>query len=114
MHLKQKKWTQIIFLPPAPPHGIYPGVRSYVMGADPPRFLYLKDEYFPMTDWSNIDISLIMKNSKSVTLTSLTVSEEVGDGILDQYLTSGIVSTRSIQRFKRYPILNTFNQNTFA
>ena len=32
------------------------------------------------------------------------------DGILDQYLTSGIVSTRSIQRFKRYPILKTFNQ----
>ena len=25
--------------------------------------------------------------------------------ILDQYLTSGIVSTRSIQRFKQYPIL---------
>ena len=31
--------------------------------------------------------------------------------ILDQYLTSGIVSTRSIQRFKRYLILKTFNQN---
>ena len=30
--------------------------------------------------------------------------------ILDQYLTSGIVSTRSTQRFKRYPILKTFNQ----
>ena len=29
--------------------------------------------------------------------------------ILDQYLTSGIVSTGSIQRFKRYPILKTFN-----
>ena len=30
--------------------------------------------------------------------------------ILDQYLTSGIVSTRSIQRIKSYPILKTFNQ----
>ena len=30
--------------------------------------------------------------------------------ILDKYLTLGIVSTRSIQRFKRYTILNTFNQ----
>ena len=30
--------------------------------------------------------------------------------ILDQYLTSDIVSTRSIQRFKKYPILKTFNQ----
>ena len=30
--------------------------------------------------------------------------------ILDQYRTSGIVSTRSIQRFKRYPILKNFNQ----
>ena len=30
--------------------------------------------------------------------------------ILDQYLTPGIVSTRSIQRFKRYPILTAFNQ----
>ena len=31
--------------------------------------------------------------------------------ILDQYLISGIVSTRSIRRFKRYQILKTFNQN---
>ena len=30
--------------------------------------------------------------------------------ILDQYLTSGIVSPRSIQRFKKYPILKTLNQ----
>ena len=30
--------------------------------------------------------------------------------ILYQYLTSGIVSTRSIQWFKRYPVLKTFNQ----
>ena len=30
--------------------------------------------------------------------------------ILDQYRTLGIVSTRSIQRFTRYPILKTFNQ----
>ena len=46
---------------------------------------------------------------------NLKVIEEVGGGdeqrkILDQYLTSGIVSTRSIQRFKRCPILKTFNQ----
>ena len=44
------------------------------------------------------------------------VSEDGGVGmeqrkILDQYRTSGIVSTKSIQRFKRYPILKTFNQN---
>ena len=31
--------------------------------------------------------------------------------IVDQYLTSGVVSTRSIQRFKWYPILKPFNQN---
>ena len=30
--------------------------------------------------------------------------------ILDKYRTSGIVSTRSIQRFKRHPILKTLNQ----
>ena len=59
-----------------------------------------------LSDDCDIDISLLMKNSKSVTLTS----RSGGDGILDQYLTSGIVSTRSIQRFKRYPILKTFNQ----
>ena len=59
-----------------------------------------------------------MKNSKSVTLTSSVrrwgLAEGWGGGeqrkILDQYLTSGIVSTRSIQRFKRYPILKTFNK----
>ena len=33
-------------------------------------FLYLKDEYFLMTGWCDIDISLNMKNSKSLTLTS--------------------------------------------
>ena len=93
----------------SPSHGMYPGVSSYGMEAGPPRFLYMKDECFLMTDWCDIDISLIMKNSKSVTFTSEEVSG--GDGkrkILDQYLTSGIVSTRSIQRFKRYPILKTF------
>ena len=47
---------------------------------------------------------------------SKEVGVEVGVGmeqrkILDQYRTSGIVSTRSIQRFKRYPILKTFNFN---
>ena len=80
MHLKQKNeleiarvWGCSIFCPPAPPHGRYPGVRSYGMEADPPRFLYLKDEYFLMTDWCDIDISLIMKNSKSMTLTSRSV-----------------------------------------
>ena len=31
--------------------------------------------------------------------------------ILDQYLTSGKVSTRSIQRFKRYPLLKTLTKN---
>ena len=88
---------------------MYTGVSSYGMEADPPRFLYLKDECFLITDLCDIDISLIMKNSKSVTLTS----EEVGmeeHKILDQYLTSDIVSTRSIQRFKRYPILKILIQ----
>ena len=93
---------------------MYPGVSSYVMEADPPRFLYLKDEYFLMADWCDIDISLIMKNSKSVTLTSRSL-RRLGVGmkqckILHQYLTSGIVPTRSVQRFERYPILKTFNQ----
>ena len=46
----------------------------------------------------------------------LKASDEVGvrvgmgmehSKMLDQYLTSGMVSTRSIQRFKRYPILKT-------
>ena len=101
---------------------MYPGDSSYGMEADPPRFLYLKNEYFLMTDRCDIDISLIMKNSKSVTLTSRSVRRCLGGGgggggvmeqrkILDQYLTSGIVSISSIQRFKRYPILKTFNQN---
>ena len=84
------------------------------MEAEIPRFLYLKDERFLMTDRCDIDISLIMKNSKSVTLTTRSVrSWGVGmeqRKILDQYLTSGIVSTRSIQTFKRYSILKTFNQ----
>ena len=31
--------------------------------------------------------------------------------ILDQYLTSGIVSTRSIQRFNSNPILKTLTKN---
>ena len=93
---------------------MYPGVSSYGMEADSPRFLYLKDEYFLMTDRCDIDISLIMKISESVTLTSRSVRRS-GVGmeqgkILDQYPTSGIVSTSSIQRFKRYPILKTFNQ----
>ena len=58
MHLKPKKMNSesleyedvLYFLPPAPPHGMYPVVSSYGMEADPPRFLYLKDEYFLMTD----------------------------------------------------------------
>ena len=62
-----------IFWPPAPPNGMYPGVSSYGMEADPPRFLYLKDDCFLTTDWCNRDISLIMKNSKSVTWTSKSV-----------------------------------------
>ena len=83
MHLKQQQkknelkitrvWGCSIFLPPAPPHGMYPGVSSYGMEEDPPQFLYLKDECFLMTDWCNIDISLIMKYSKSVTVTSRSV-----------------------------------------
>ena len=124
MHLKQQQKNELkiarvlgcsIFSPLAPPHGKYSGVSSYGMEADLPRFLYLKDEYFLITNWCDIDISLIMKNSKSVTLTSRSVRRWgwVGNEqrkILDQYVTSGIVSTRSIQRFKRYPILKTFNQ----
>ena len=56
------------------------GVSSHEMEADPPRFLYLKDECFLMTDCCDIDISLIMKNSKSVTLTSRSVSRWDGVG----------------------------------
>ena len=77
MHLKQKKmnaksleYEDVLYFDLQPqPHGRYPGVSSYGMEADPPRFLYLKNEYFLMAD-CNIDISLIMKNSKSLTLTS--------------------------------------------
>ena len=61
----------------------------------------------------DIVISLIMKNSKSDLDLKSVRRCRVGmeqRKILDQYLTSGIVSTRSIQRFKRYPILRTFNQ----
>ena len=121
MHLKPtnelkiaRVWGCSLFLPPAPSHGMYPGVSSYGMEADPTRFLYLKDEYFLMTDLYDTDISLIMKNSKSVTLTSRSV-RRFGVGmeqrkILDQYRTSDKVSTSSIQRFKRYSVLKTFNQ----
>ena len=54
-------------------------------------------------------------NHEKVCDLDLKVSKEVGVGmeqhkILDQYRTSGIVSTRSIQRFKGYPVLKTFNQ----
>ena len=59
---------------------MYPGVNIYGMDADPPRFLYLKDDYFLMTDRWDIDISLIMKNPKSVTLTSRSVRRGAGDG----------------------------------
>ena len=53
---------------------MHPGMES-----DPLRFLYLKYEYFLMTDWCDINISLIMKNSKAVTLCDLDlkVTEEV-------------------------------------
>ena len=73
-----------------------------------------KVEYFLMTDLYDTDISLITKNSKSVTLTSRSV-RRCGVGmeqrkILDQYRTSDKVSTSSIQRFKRYSVLKTFNQ----
>ena len=81
---------------------MYPGVISYGMEADPPRFLYLKGECFLITDWCDF----INHEKFQVCDLDLKVSEEVGVGmeqckILDQYLTSGIVSTRSIQRFKR-------------
>ena len=59
---------------------MYPGVRSYGVEADLPRFLYLKDEYFLMTDWCDIDISLIMKTFQVCEL-DLKVSEEVGVGM---------------------------------
>ena len=121
MHLKQKNelkiarvWGCSTFWPAASPHGMYPGVSIYGTEADPPRFLYLKDECFLMTNWCDIDISLIMKNS--VCDLDFKVSEEVGGGkeqhiILAQYLTSGIVSTSSIQRFKRHPILKILTKN---
>ena len=55
-------------------------------------------------------IDIINEMSKSVTLTSRSVRRwRVGmeqRKLVHQYLTSGIVSTR----FKRYPILKTFNQ----
>ena len=73
-------WGCSIFWPAAPLHGMYPGVSIYGMEADPPRFLYLKDECFHMTDSCDIDISLIMKNSKSVTLTSRSVRRWGGGG----------------------------------
>ena len=70
-----------IFWPPAPLRDMCPGLSSYE--TDPPRFLYLKDEYFLMTDWCDIDISLIMKNSKYVTLTSRSMRRwEMG---MEQY-----------------------------
>ena len=56
---------------------MYPGVSSYGMEADPPRFLYLKDECFLMTDCGDIDISLIMKKSFDL---DLKVSEEMEGG----------------------------------
>ena len=34
----------------SPTHGMYLGVSSYGIEADPPRFLCLKDEYFLKTD----------------------------------------------------------------
>ena len=92
---------------------MHPGVNSYRMEADPPRFLYLKDECFLMTDLCDVNISLIMK--KSVTLISRSV-RRCGVGIeqrkfLDQYLRSRKVSIRPIQSFKRYPLLKTLTKN---
>ena len=92
---------------------MHPGVSSYGKEANPPRFLYLKDECFLMTDWCDTN----MKNSKSVTFTSRPVSRwgwGVGmeqQKILYQYVSSGKVSTRSIQRFKKYPLLETLTKN---
>ena len=115
MHLKPKKmnsksleYEDVLYFDLQPPWQV-PGVSSYGMEADPLRFLYLKDECFLMTDRCDKNISLIMKNSRSVTLTSRSVGRwgmgmEQGE-ILDPYLTSGKVSTRSINRFKSYPLL---------
>ena len=84
------RMSYILTSSPTPWH-----VSSYGMEADPPRFVYLK------------------KNPCDF---DLKVSEEVGVGmeqrkILDQYLTSGNVSTRSIQRVKRYLLLKTLTRN---
>ena len=75
MNSKSLEYEDVLYfdLQPHGAHGKYPGVSSYGMKADPPRFLYLKDECFLMTDWCDLDISLIMKNSKSVTLTLRSV-----------------------------------------
>ena len=80
---------------PAQLHGMYPGVSSYGMEADPPRFLYL----MLSDDWL-LWYRYFINHEKFCDL-DLEVDEEVGVGIkqrniLDQYLTSGI------QRFKRY------------
>ena len=84
------------------------------METDPPRFLYLKDEILNNLKGDPLEIQHPKFENKSVALTSRSVRRWGGGveqrNILDQYLTSGIVSTRSIQRFKKYPILKTFNQ----
>ena len=119
MNSKSLEYEDVLyFLPPAPPHGMYPGVSSYgIWDGSRPSKILIFERWILSDDWLmwDIDILLIMKkDSKSVTLTSRSV-RRWGLGmeqrkILAQYLTSGIVSTRSIQRFKRYPILKTFNQ----
>ena len=44
------------------PHGMHPGISSYGMEADPPRYLCLKCECFLMTsDWCDINISRNIK-----------------------------------------------------
>ena len=59
MNSKSLEYEDVLyFLPPAPPHGMYHGVSSYGMEADPQGFL-LSDGWLM---W-DIDISLIMKNS---------------------------------------------------
>ena len=74
MHLKQKRklnsksleYEDVLYfdLQPNPWHVVMEWKQT-LQG-----FYILKDECFLMTDWCDIDISIIMKNSKSVTLTS--------------------------------------------
>ena len=51
MNSKSLEYEDVLYIDLQPhPHGMYPMVSSYGMEADAPRFLYLKDERFLMTD----------------------------------------------------------------